>query len=231
MPTAPIGFQLPDGSVGQAGGTGAPNTRLMFPAAVADLRTRWCSAILKIDVATAAINNDPRFKKAKVLEVTGERRQESNNRARYAQVEEHKSTTRNRRVDQWRAIIDWREDKVWDVIKRWRLRPHPAYYLGFGCVSSLPCIFGNPDQWASVKAIAPQLFRKILGYEDQFDHTIQQGGNIEHLASKGKSFVPDTPEMIEIAMSEEIPEDYVKLAPGEEWVMPIGAFKRSGGPL
>lgn len=230
-PTAPIAFELPDGSVGQAGGTGAPNTRLMFPAAVADLRTRWCSALLKIDVATAAINNDPRLKKAKVLEVTGERRQESNNRARYATVERHKSTTKSRRVDQWRAILDWPEQQVWDIIKRWRIRPHPAYYLGWGRVSCLPCIFGNPDQWASVRAITPDLFAKILGYERKFDHTIQQGGDIEYLANKGKSFVGNDLEMIRVAVSEEIPHDYVKLAEGEEWVLPAGAFKRSGGPL
>jgi len=231
-PTAPIGFELPDWTVGQAGGTGAPNTRLMFPAAVADLRTRWCSALLKIDVATAAINNDPRFKQGKILEITGERRQESNNRAHYATVERHKSTTQSRRVDQWRAILDWREEDVWEIIRRWRLRPHPAYYLGWGRVSCLPCIFGNPDQWASVKYIAPELFRKILGYERQFDHTIQQGGDIEHLAGKGRNFVPRGEEgMIEVALSEEIPGDYVQLSQGEEWVMPAGAFKRSGGPL
>lgn len=230
-PTAPIAFQLPDGTLGHAGGTGAPNTRLMFPAAVADLRTRWCSAILKIDVATSAINNDPRFKEGKILEVTGERRQESNNRARYAEVEEHKSTTKSRRVDQWRAIIDWREEEVWDIIKRWRIRPHPAYYLGWSRVSCLPCIFGNPDQWASVRALQPKLFRKILNYEHQFRRTIQQGGDIEHLAEKGKSFVPDDAAMIEAALSEEIPAGYVELAEGEEWAMPVGAFKRTGGPL
>lgn len=230
-PTAPINFQLPDGTIGEAGGTGDPNTRLMFPAAVADLRTRWCSAILKIDVATAAINNDPRFKKAKILEITGERRQESNNRARYATVERHKSTTKSRRVDQWRAILDWPEEKVWAIIEKWRVRPHPAYYLGWSRVSCLPCIFGNPAQWAAVRHIAPELFEKILGYERQFGRTIQQGGDIEHLASKGKSFVPDNPEMVAVALSEELPPGYPILAPDERWVMPVGAFKHSGGPL
>lgn len=230
-PTARIGFELPDGSVGQAGGTGDPNTRLMFPAAVADLRTRWCSAILKIDVATAAINNDPRFKSARILEITGERRQESNNRAHYAGVERHKSTTKSRRVDQWRAILDWPEEKVWEIIERWRIRAHPAYFLGWGRVSCLPCIFGNPGQWASVRAIVPELFKKILGYEHQFGRTIQQGGDIEHLASKGVSFVPNDPQMIAAALSEELPPGFVIVPQGEEWMLPLGAFKRTGGPL
>jgi 3'-phosphoadenosine 5'-phosphosulfate sulfotransferase (PAPS reductase)/FAD synthetase len=230
-PLAPASFELPDGTVGSTGGKGTPNTRLMFPAAVADLRTRWCSAILKIDVSTAAVNNDPRLKDANVVVVTGERRQESNNRARYAQVDEHKSTTKNRRVDQWRAIINWREERIWEIIERWRLRPHPAYFLGWGRVSCLPCIFGNPDQWASVKDIAPVLFDRILAYEQEFGRTIQQGGDIAHLAARGDSFVPRDRAMVELALSEHYPETMVMLPEGEQWVSPLGAYKRSGGPL
>lgn len=228
-PTAKVGFELPDGSIGQAGGTGDPNTRLMFPAAVADLRTRWCSAVLKIDVATAAINNDPRFKRGKILEITGERRQESNNRARYAEVEKHKSTTLSRRVDQWRAIIDWPEEKVWEIIQRWGIRAHPAYHLGWGRVSCMFCIFGNPSQWRSAQAVNPTMFWRILNYERQFGRTIQQGGDIEHLASKGESYIPDDPEMIRMAMSDHLPVGYSQA--GAAWTLPFGAFKRSGGPL
>lgn len=228
-PTAKVGFELTDGSIGQAGGTGDPNTRLMFPAAVADLRTRWCSAVLKIDVATAAINNDPRFKRGKILEITGERRQESNNRARYAEVEKHKSTTLSRRVDQWRAIIDWPEEKVWEIIQRWGIRAHPAYHLGWGRVSCMFCIFGNPSQWRSAQAVNPTMFWRILNYERQFGRTIQQGGDIEHLASKGESYIPDDPEMIRMAMSDHLPVGYSQA--GAAWTLPFGAFKRSGGPL
>lgn len=229
-PLAPSGFQLPGGRIGSSGGQGTPNTRLMFPAPVASLQTRWCSAILKIDVASAAINNDPRLKSAKVLVVTGERRQESNNRARYATVEEHRSNTQSRRVDQWRPILDWREEKVWEIIERWRINPHPAYHLGWSRVSCLSCIFGNPDQWASVRQIEPKMFEKILAYEHEFGRTIQQSGDIEHLANKGKSFLPDDPEMIRLALSEHYPEDLI-LVPEGKWVLPRGAFKRSGGPL
>lgn len=228
-PTAPAAFELPDGSVGRSGGIGEPNTRLMFPAAVADLRTRWCSATLKIDVASIAINNDPRFKKAKIIEITGERRQESNKRACYAEVEKHDSTTKHRRVDQWRAIIDWPEERVWEIIQRWGIRPHPAYYLGWGRVSCAFCIFGNPDQWASIRAISPTMFWRINNYEKQFGRTIQQGGDIEHLANKGESYVPNDPEMVRLAMSDELPKGYASA--GKNWTMPFGAFKRSGGPL
>jgi hypothetical protein len=68
-------------SIGQAGGTGGAQTRAScFSAAVADLRTRWCSAILKIDVANSAINNESALQEREdIYETHGERRQESNN--------------------------------------------------------------------------------------------------------------------------------------------------------
>jgi hypothetical protein len=75
------------------------------------------------------------------------------------------------------------------------------------------------------------LFQKILDYERRFGRTIQRGGDVEHLASKGRSFLPDDLELIRLALSEEIPPEYIVVAEGEEWVLPAGAYRRSGGPL
>lgn len=240
-PTAPIGFELKEdgleeGLVGSTGGTGAPGVRLKFPAVAADLQTRWCSSILKIDVAASSITNDPRFKAGgKVLMVTGERRQESSNRAGYATVERHKSTTLKRRVEQWRAVLEWKEEEVWEIIERYRVRAHPAYYLGWGRVSCFPCIFGSPNQWASVKKLDRKQFDTILGYERAFKHTIQKGENIDDRAARGASFVPRAPEIIRLAMSEEYPEDLILLQDGEKWELPLGALGQvkgsTGGPL
>lgn len=80
-------------------------TRLKYPARQADLRTRWCTSSVKIDVMGSALANDPRFRNKKTLIVTGERRQESANRARYAATEVHRSNTARR--GQWR--------KSWEV--------------------------------------------------------------------------------------------------------------------
>lgn len=72
--TAPNCYELPDGTVGRSGGTrGTPNTRLRFPQAAADLRTRWCSSYLKIDVCSAAIVNQSRFNNIRTLILSGER--------------------------------------------------------------------------------------------------------------------------------------------------------------
>ncbi len=57
------------------GERGKPNTRRMFPQVAADLRVRWCSAYLKVDVCTTAINNQPRFLNKRTIVLTGERAQ------------------------------------------------------------------------------------------------------------------------------------------------------------
>jgi 3'-phosphoadenosine 5'-phosphosulfate sulfotransferase (PAPS reductase)/FAD synthetase len=239
--TAPIAFELEPGGIssghiGTAGGTGAPGVRLKFPAVSADLQVRWCSSMLKIDVAASAITNDPRVKKGgNVLIVTGERRQESMNRSKYASVVRHKSTTKARRVDQWRAILDWPEDDVWKIIERWRVRPHPAYYLGWGRVSCFPCIFGSPNQWASVRALDPDQFQRILDYEHRFGYTIQKGGDILSQADRGKSFLPNDHENMLRAMTEEYAPELAIVLEGERWELPLGALGQvsgsTGGPL
>src|SRR5262249_53772371 len=132
-PTAPTSFECQDGIPRTAGGgSGKLGTRRKFPQVTADLSSRWCSPYVKIDVAAKAINNDPALKKARILFLTGEGRQERPARATYAECERHRCNPRPRRVDQWRAVIDWSEQEVWDCLRRHRVRPHPAYFLGWG---------------------------------------------------------------------------------------------------
>lgn len=236
--TATVGFELSTGGLatghlGEASGGGTPGVRMQFPDPTGDLRRRWCSSVLKIDVAAIAIRNDPTFDSGTFLYISGERREESNKRAKYPESEKHRSSTKTktRKVDHWRPVIDWTEAQIWEIIARWRIRPHPAYYLGWGRLSCLSCIFGNEHQWAAVQQVSPQLFQEILHYERRFSKTIQHGGDIAHLAGKGQSFVPDDPGMIALAMGEALGLEYVQLGAGEEWVLPIGAFKKTGGPL
>lgn len=206
-------------------------TRRLFPQVSADLSVRWCSAYLKIDVACRAINNDLRFNRANILFVTGERREESTARSKYQEVACHRSNSKRRRVDQWRAIIDWREQEVWEIIRKHRIRAHPAYYLGFGRVSCMTCIFGDKHQWASTKSLAPERVYQIAGYEKEFGKTIKKGESVLEQAEKGESFVEDSPaELRQLAMSDHYPTRRFFLSEDEEWTMPGGAFKRCGAP-
>lgn len=230
--TRPVRFERQDGSTAQAGGLkGKVSTRRRFPQASGDLRVRWCSAVLKIDVMALAINNDPAFRKGKLLVLTGERREESLHRATYAEREPHRCDCGRRRVDAWRSVIDWSEEEVWAAMERHRIQPHPAYRLGFPRVSCLTCIFGGPDQWASVRKVAPERFARIAAYEREFEVTIKRGVTVEELADRGTPYPAcDDPDRVALAMSSASPADQVIVPPGE-WRLPDGAFRRGGGPV
>jgi 3'-phosphoadenosine 5'-phosphosulfate sulfotransferase (PAPS reductase)/FAD synthetase len=208
------------------------NTRLKFPQVSADLSVRWCSAYLKIDVFARALTNDKRFAGKKILVVTGERRQESTARSRYAEFEKHRTSKAGRRVDQWRIIIDYSEQQVWDLIKKYRINGHPAYLLGWGRVSCMFCIFGDKDQWASGRKLAPNKFGKLAQHEKDFGCTIKKGKTIVEQADEGQEFVSEKPERLRQLAMGQVPytiNDFWT-AENQEWVMPAGAFKRCGGP-
>jgi 3'-phosphoadenosine 5'-phosphosulfate sulfotransferase (PAPS reductase)/FAD synthetase len=143
-------------------------TRLRFPAVAADLKIRWCSAYLKIDVCKKVFANDPRFSKGRFILVTGERREESTNRSKYAEASQHSTSTLNREVIQWRPVIDDDEAAIWARIEAHGIEAHPAYKLGFGRLSCAFCIFGNADQFASAADILPEQFERIAKVENFF---------------------------------------------------------------
>jgi len=213
----------------QPSAQGKATTRRKFPQVSADLSVRWCSAYLKIDVCARALAADPRFKSGTFLLVTGERREESSARSKYAEVERHRRTSKSRRVDQWRSVLDWREAQVWSVIERWQIVPHPAYRLGWGRVSCMACIFGDKDQWASVQELAPVQFNRIADLEQEFDHTIQRDRSVRELAAAGTSFVNGAaPELRAQAMGAgTLTAADVTTS---SWTRPAGAFKTCGGP-
>jgi 3'-phosphoadenosine 5'-phosphosulfate sulfotransferase (PAPS reductase)/FAD synthetase len=232
--TQPVRFEVPGGEVVQTGGKlGKLSTRRKFPQVAADLSTRWCSAYLKIDVCTAALNNQPRFVGKRVLLVTGERAQESAARSKYEVLEPHKSDNRDgkvrrRHVDQWRPVHKWTEAEVWAIMESFNVNPHPCYRVGFSRASCLPCIFGNADQWATVKALDPERFARLAAYEGEFGVTLKRKVSLPVLAERGKAY-PMSAEDARAAMARSFDEP-VLLAPGA-WKLPSGAFGESCGPV
>lgn len=190
VPTGAVLFELPDGGLGRAGGAGPPGWRGRFPQVSADLRVRWCSSVLKIEVLAAAIRGQARFLQGRTLVVTGERAEESPGRARYAAFEPHRTATAGgrapaRRVDHWRPIHGWSRAEVWRIIERFAVTPHPAYQLGWGRLSCRACIFGSPNQWATIRAVFPDQFRRIAALEQASGFTIQRSASVVALADRG----------------------------------------------
>lgn len=235
--TASTAFEVPgqDGAktVQYTGGRGPRGTRQKFPQVAADLKVRWCSAYLKIDVGAAALRNQARFERSRTLFVTGERAQESKSRANYKTFEPHRTDLRNgetpRHIDHWRPVHAWTEQQVWECIQRHGVVAHPAYRLGFGRVSCAGCIFGNENQFASLKAINPGQFEQIANHEAAFGVTIKRNVNLRVLADQGTPYAAITPELTQLATSHSFTASDVRGRP-EEWKLPAGAYGESCGP-
>jgi 3'-phosphoadenosine 5'-phosphosulfate sulfotransferase (PAPS reductase)/FAD synthetase len=235
--TAPTAFEVwnPLGEaalVEYTGGKGPAGTRKKFPQVSADLKVRWCSAYLKIDVGACALRNQARFERSRTLFVTGERAEESPGRARYKTLEKHRSDARDgnlgRHIDQWRPVHAWTEQQVWDVIEKYRVNPHPAYQLGWGRVSCAACIFGSKDQFASLRAVNPAQFHEVSGHEAAFGLTIKRKVSLPVLADSGVPYVTITQELTALATSHTF--DAPAILPEGEWKLPAGAFGESCGP-
>ncbi len=234
---------------------GKPAGSPAWPQQSGDLNVRWCSATAKIEVARTVFAHDPRFKQnAKILLVTGERREESAGRSKYAYAEKHATNAQarnRRRVDQVRLILDWTTAEVWGIIQRWGVIPHPCYWLGFGRASCETCIFNGREEWATLADIHPSRFQRIVGLETWAGATIdRERGVLERvqggyavLRGRGKaktwetlgpasSLVPggllQRTHWVEQALSEH--PDMIIRVPSNEWVLPPGAFRKGAGP-
>lgn len=206
------------------------STRLKFPAKAVDLRTRWCTAYLKIDVMRRVLNNHPDYREGNFLVITGERREESANRAKYLNVEKHPCSKSGRNITWWRTVIEWSEQEIWAILEKYRILPHPAYWLGFSRTSCFGCIFSTNDQWATMREIAPEKFNSLVRLERELGHTIDNKQTLTQLADKGKSRLPkgiETEKWIRAALGggDIIPADIFV----NTWELPAGAFTGAGG--
>lgn len=231
-PTAPTFFETP-GGLRQAGGNGPAGTRGMFPQVSSDLKVRWCSAYLKIDVLSAAIRNQKRFNYSRTLVVTGERAEESTGRAKYKTFEPHRADARGgslcRHVDVWRPVHGWSEQQIWDIIRRWGIVPHVAYQLGWGRLSCLSCIFGSPNQWATIQKYFPEHFEHVRAREIAAGKTIQRREDIETRAGRGTPYpAAGNAHLLAQAISHEWFLE-IRTTP-EQWQLPAGAFGENAGP-
>ena len=234
QPTAPVSIPYEVGGERLLiGGAGKPNTRLKFPQLSSNLAQRWCSSAVKISVMDAWLRNDPQFLTGKTLVVTGERAEESKARSTYPAFEAHRADNRTgprvvRFIDHWRPVHQWSEQQVWEIIERFSLVAHPSYYLGWSRASCLPCIFGNKDQWATIRFIAPEKFKRIALKEQGTGLTINRKFSITEMADKGVPYPASAdPYWTKVGFSKKF--DIPIFA--ENWVLPAGAYGEGCGPI
>jgi 3'-phosphoadenosine 5'-phosphosulfate sulfotransferase (PAPS reductase)/FAD synthetase len=209
--------------------------RYKFPAKSGDLSRRWCSAYLKIVVGDTVIRNLEKTKaNVKCLVVSGERREESANRAKYNEIELHEThadVRAKRIVHRWRNIIDYSELDVWDTLKRWKVNPHPAYIAGWNRCSCAMCIFGLPAHWAGIRELFPNEYKKFCQDEIELGFTLDNKKSLSEYVGAAKSCVShsDKTALLRLVSGEYSPDFiYTK---DKEWKLPAGALRGAmGGP-
>lgn len=231
-PTAGYWFETPAGLRFAGGKSNRRGTRLKFPFTAADLSVRWCSAYLKIMPFRVALRGQSRFLDRRTLIITGERADESHNRAGYALFERDPTDNRHgdrarRHVDHYRPIHAWDLERVWNLIERFRVNPHPAYRLGWGRVSCARCIFGSPAQWASVRIVDPDAFDLVAAYERRFGVTIHRRLSVVQQADAG---TPHEMDPADLAAARSATFDEPIFLPPGAWKRPRGWNGDARGP-
>jgi 3'-phosphoadenosine 5'-phosphosulfate sulfotransferase (PAPS reductase)/FAD synthetase len=198
----------------------ALNTRLKFPAVSANMQTRWCSSSVKISVLLSLVCHHPLYQ-GQFIVLTGERREESSARRKYAAIESFKASTKTRRALQYRILLDWTELAVWNILARWNIQPHPAYMLGWPRCSCQLCIFNHPDVWATIATISPDKLDQIAATETDIHFTLYHGKSIQDVAREGQAFTDLDPFWVSQALG----AFTAPIRPGN-WTLPKGAFKK-----
>ena len=220
----------------------ALNTGGRWPSKGNDMNARWCSSEVKIDVASQILSNDPRLqgtrdKPMEILLCTGERHLESDKRATYAELQIYKkgSFTANRKVLSWRPIIEYSEEMVWELLKKWKIQPHPCYYLGWGRCSCQLCIFNEAPYWAASYEISPEKIIRIRQLEIITARYPKNEGREHTLYDKMDIFEKSTMAKPVINLDTEEARFWIKQATEQftlpifvqgEWKLPSGAFKK-----
>lgn len=211
----------------------ADGQRLKLPAKSNCHQGRWCSGSLKAQVESKLYSDiDTLMQDVKILVVSGERRQESTGRAKYNEMEFHRTNAKakaHRLVHQWRSVIDWDEAQVWEIIQRWHITPHPCYTAGWNRCSCMMCIFSLPAHWAGIRELFPKRFAEVEEDERVLGFTLDNKKPLAEYAGDAKSCVchDDLRALHQLTTGEFTAADAVR----KEWTMPAGAFHgAAGGP-
>lgn len=207
--------------------------RLKFPAKGGTHQGRWCSGSLKAavqDSVTGSLEKTRTDKK--ILVVSGERRGESAGRSKYNEIEIHRTNAEkcsHRTVHQWRAVIDYSEKDVWEVLKRHNVNPHPCYRIGWNRCSCAMCIFSTPSLFAGIKEIYPEEYEKLRQDEEILGFTLDNKKCLDDFVGDARSCVywNDKSAVYSVQTGDfSVNDIYVK-----DWQYPAGAFHGSdGGP-
>ena len=206
---------------------------LRLPAIQSIERGRYCTSVGKAKVFNRSLIEHTGKTPVKVLVVSGERREESKNRAGYNEIELHptNATKRgNRVVHWWRPVIDHTEQEIWDRLRFHRCVPHPVYACGWNRCSCMMCIFSKREQWAGIRELFPDEYRRIVDDERILGFNMHIGMPLDEYVGDAQSCVyrGDKKALHQLISGQFTKEDIFCTG---AWQYPAGAFGGAeGGP-
>lgn len=225
--------EVADTLIRSLGDLRANGERMKFPAKSGCHQGRWCSGSLKAQVEGRLYSHIEEIARdTKLLIVSGERRQESAGRSKYNEMEIHRTNAvarAHRLTHQWRSVIDWDEAQIWEIIRRWRIAPHPCYTAGWNRCSCAMCIFSLPRLWAGIRELFPDWVSAVEEDERILGFTLDNKATLAEYIGNAESCVcHDNPKALFQLTSGIFSVDDVEQT---EWVLPAGAFHGTeGGP-
>lgn len=134
---------------------------------------RYCTSNQKCDPMDKYI----RTLSGRILQVTGERRDESRNRAKlpdYGVID--RLCTKNRTVEGWRPMLEFETADVWAVVKESGIQRHVCYDLGCSRLGCAGCIFSRDWELAIEMRENPAIFEALDRLEVDSGYTMSMSG-------------------------------------------------------
>lgn len=155
--------------------------RFMWP----DMKNRWCTAYLKTGVTDKWIRANRHVLGTKCLFVSGERRDESANRARLPETEYHSTHLKTKRVADFtchwhRPCLNYEKGKMFEQGKMLGLEPHFCYEYLERC-SCMGCMFMKENHAIENMRRYPDQMKKFVDAEIKLGHTWRKNKGLEEI--------------------------------------------------
>lgn len=136
-----------------------------------DMRNRWCTSQLKMAPIHKWIR---RNLKGRILNLMGERADESSQRSKLEEVRYDNTLSAGfRNVWNCSPIHKLSSEQVWDLIAANSIPVHPCYSWGVKRASCAICIFSSNTDIKIAAKHAPEIVEKYISAEKQISHTFR----------------------------------------------------------
>lgn len=157
------------------------------------MKCRYCTSMGKHAPISKLIRNRHSFKEpARILMVSGERREESPQRAKLAEFEQDTELSAgHRQVFKYRPVLKLRKWEIWQKIRASGLKAHPAYALGNDRLSCALCVFANITDLKNGARARPDLAQRYLEIEREKHHDFRYKQSLASILYPSCSFLSE----------------------------------------